>query len=211
MLDPILRRTRGRLPHWTAADATYFVTFRLFDSLPKELVDRFVFERRNIIQTAKQMRRELSGAERNRLHQLRIQIDSYLDQSHGKCYMRDEAIASMVAGALQYFEGVRYHLLAWCVMPNHVHSVVQLLENWELKQVLHSWKSFTAHQAVQKYHCSKPFWQVEPRQQRPDDDDDYDVHHARQAFPFTRLQSRCFDCSSTLGLESQPMSSDIWL
>ena len=161
MLDPILRRTRGRLPHWTAADATYFVTFRLFDSLPKELVDRFVFERRNIIQTAKQMRRELSGAERNRLHQLRIQIDSYLDQSHGKCYMRDEAIASMVAGALQYFEGVRYHLLAWCVMPNHVHSVVQLLENWELKQVLHSWKSFTAHQAVQKYHCSKPFWQVE--------------------------------------------------
>jgi REP element-mobilizing transposase RayT len=161
MLDPILRRTRGRLPHWTAADATYFVTFRLFDSLPKELVDRFVFERRNIIQTAKQMRRELSDAERNRLHQLRIQIDSYLDQSHGKCYMRDEAIASMVAGALQYFEGVRYHLLAWCVMPNHVHSVVQLLENWELKQVLHSWKSFTAHQAVQKYHCSKPFWQVE--------------------------------------------------
>jgi REP element-mobilizing transposase RayT len=161
MLDPILRRTRGRLPHWTAADATYFVTFRLFDSLPKELVDRFVFERRNIIQTAKQMRRELSDAERNRLHQLRIQIDSYLDQSHGKCYMRDEAIASMVAGALQYFEGVRYHLLAWCVMPHHVHSVVQLLENWELKQVLHSWKSFTAHQAVQKYHCSKPFWQVE--------------------------------------------------
>jgi REP element-mobilizing transposase RayT len=161
MLDPILRRTRGRLPHWTAADATYFVTFRLFDSLPKELVDRFVFERRNIIQTAKQMRRKLSDAERNRLHQLRIQIDSYLDQSHGKCYMRDEAIASMVAGALQYFEGVRYHLLAWCVMPNHVHSVVQLLENWELKQVLHSWKSFTAHQAVQKYHCSKPFWQVE--------------------------------------------------
>ena len=161
MQEPILRRCRGRLPHWTAADATYFVTFRLFDSLPKELADRFVFERHNIIETAKQMRRELSDSERDRLRQLRIQIDSYLDQSHGKCYMRDGAIASMVAGALQYFEGVRYHLLAWCVMPNHVHSLFQLLSAWDLSQVLHSWKSFTAHEAVKKFRCSHPFWQVE--------------------------------------------------
>ncbi len=53
--------------------------------------------------------------------------------------------ARIVETALLHFDGERYRLLAWCVMPNHVHVVAEQLEGWPLAQVIHSWKSFTAN------------------------------------------------------------------
>ena len=50
-----------------------------------------------------------------------------LDAGHGECWLRRAEIAAIVADALEHFDGERYRLLAWCVMPNHVHAVVQPL------------------------------------------------------------------------------------
>lgn len=40
----------------------------------------------------------------------------------------------------------RYDLIAYTVMPNHVHLLVKTYENFDLKQIVHSWKSYTANE-----------------------------------------------------------------
>ena len=67
----------------------------------------------------------------------------------------------MVASAIRHFDGDRYRLFAWCVMPNHVHAVLQPLGTWNLAQILHSWKSFTAQRANALLNRSGAFWQRE--------------------------------------------------
>ncbi|HEV7239019.1 MAG TPA: transposase [Thermoanaerobaculia bacterium] len=50
-----------------------------------------------------------------------------------------------MAQTLRHFDGERYELHAWCVMPNHVHAMFYLERGSDLEKVLHSWKSYTAH------------------------------------------------------------------
>lgn len=76
--------------------------------------------------------------------------------------MKNPAIADLVESALKHFDQGRYELLCWCVMPNHVHVVVQPHPALELGDIEHSWKSYTAHQANKLLRRSGVFWQPEP-------------------------------------------------
>lgn len=155
-------RNRGRLPHWEAAAATYFVTFRLADSLPQEALRRIVFARTDIWSTALQMGREISETERKRFMKLHAQkIEKYLDAGAGRCPLRNPVVAETVADSLHQFNGLRYRLFAWCVMPNHVHVVFQTFTDNTLAKILHSWKSYTAKKANQILKRSGEFWQHE--------------------------------------------------
>jgi REP element-mobilizing transposase RayT len=89
---------------------------------------------------------------------LRKLIAKYEDAGHGACWLRDERIASIVEKALLYFDDQRYRLIAWCIMPNHVHALIEIWEDWPLAGVLHSWKSFTAHHANLVLRRSGEFW-----------------------------------------------------
>lgn len=94
------------------------------------------------------MGRIISGAERKRLQKLNTQrIEKFLDAGSGSCSLSNDAVAKVVADALRQFDGVRYQLFAWCVMPNHVHVVFQALVKNTLPQNMHSWKSYSAKQA----------------------------------------------------------------
>ena len=66
-----------------------------------------------------------------------------------------------MAVALRFWDGKRYRLLAWCVMPNHVHVVCRLLPGQDLSKVLHGWKSFTARKANETLGRKGAFWQRE--------------------------------------------------
>jgi menaquinone-specific isochorismate synthase len=158
----ITKRGRGYLPHWEGASATYLVTFRLADSLPRVALERLEFERRDLIQTAARQGRVLTEAERRRLAPLHSKkIEAYLDSGAGACYLSDPRTAGIVAAALRRFDGRRYRLLAWCVMPNHVHVVFQTLAQQALPDILHSWKSFTANKANALLRRRGVFWQRE--------------------------------------------------
>ena len=104
-----LKKRRGAyLPHWTLDDAWYAVTFRLWDSLPQHVVEAWLFERKNIVKTAEQMKRPLSKHEEQRLaHLYSEKVERYLDAGYGFCYMNDGRIARIVASALLHFEGQR--------------------------------------------------------------------------------------------------------
>jgi len=170
-LSEIKKRRGAYLPHWTRDIAWYAVTFRLWDSLPQHVIESWLFERKNIVKTAQQMKRPLSKHEEDRLaHLYSEKVERYLDSGFGSCYMKDGRIADVVANALLYFEDQRYNLAAWCVMPNHVHVVVQPfygikggnpVPRSELPDILHSWKSFSAKEANKLLNRSGDFWQAE--------------------------------------------------
>jgi REP element-mobilizing transposase RayT len=150
------------LPHWEKEGAVYSVTFRLDDSLPQSVIDAWREERNAIIRHAEASGRPLSPEEQKRLDFLFTdRIDKFLDSGYGACWMNRDDVAGLVANALRHFKGDRYRLLAWCVMPNHVHVLLQPLPPWELTAILHSWKSFTSNEANRMLARSGPFWQTE--------------------------------------------------
>ncbi|MCX7925278.1 MAG: TetR family transcriptional regulator [Fimbriimonadales bacterium] len=163
-LDPtraIAKRLGAYLPHWRQEGVTYFVTFRLADSLPQSALKAIQAER-------EQLRREyeskgaLTPAQEARLKKLYSErIEQYLDAGYGACWLQHDEIAQIIADTLQHFDGVRYRLWAWCIMPNHVHVVVQPLGEWELSNIIHSWKSFTAKRANAILSRTGSFWQIE--------------------------------------------------
>lgn len=90
--------------------------------------------------------------------ELRERISRYEDAGHGDCYLRDERIAELVQNALFHFDSERYRLLTWCIMPNHVHVLIETMQGWPLGDVVHSWKSFTAKEANKVLGRSGEFW-----------------------------------------------------
>jgi REP element-mobilizing transposase RayT len=160
--DNLSIRNRGHLPHWETASATYFVTFRLADSLSQEALRNILFVREDIPTTAAKIGRAVSEAERNRLQKVNNQrFEKYLDAGSGVCFLANKAVAKVVSAAFWQFDGMRYHLFAWCVMPNHVHVVFQALGENTLPRILHSWKSFSAKEANKILGRSGEFWQRE--------------------------------------------------
>ena len=169
----IKKRRGAYLPHWTREGGWYSVTFRLWDSLPQHVIDTWLFERENIVKTAEQMKRPLSEHEERRLaHLYSEKVERYLDAGYGSCFMKDHRVAAIVRNALLHFDDERYSLAAWCVMPNHVHVVVQPfagqqitggtpVPHAELPEILHSWKSFTSKEANRLLRRSGEFWQAE--------------------------------------------------
>jgi REP element-mobilizing transposase RayT len=155
-------RSRGKLPHWEDDCAIYFVTFRLADSLPQSVLKRFEFERQDIIRTANAVGRALTSIERQRLEKLfSEQIERNLDSGAGQCLFFNPAAADIVAEALRHLNGVRYQMYAWCVMPNHVHTLFRLLGDHMLEEVLHSWKSYPAKKVNALFRRSGKIWQHE--------------------------------------------------
>jgi putative DNA methylase len=140
---------RTHLPHFEAGETPQHITFRLGDSLPAE-----------IRATWEEELRALSDDDARDVER-RKRIASALDQGHGECHLRDPRIASLVEEALQHFDGSRYRLHAWVVMPNHVHALVTPLYENSLSSIVQGWKSFTAKQANAILSRAGTFWQAD--------------------------------------------------
>ncbi len=124
------------------------INFRLGDSMPANVIEKW--------------NTELAlKPENHRAVELRRRVEEYLDAGHGDCCLRRPDIASLVENALLHFDGQRYRLLAWCIMPNHVHALIETQEGFALADVVHSWKSFTSHTANTLLQRNGEFWQHE--------------------------------------------------
>jgi len=126
--------SRGYLPHFDLSGFYQAITYRLWDSLPGSAG----------VPPASSPQTNEEKAER------RKQIEQNLNKGYGSCILKDKAIATIVVNAWKYFDGKRYDLLAYVVMPNHVHVLIKTYEGFPLSKVIHSWKSFTAH-AINTY------------------------------------------------------------
>ena len=136
--------SRGYLPHFDAGEIFQTITFRLHDSMPQHLLEKW--------------RQELAGESPDFEDELRYRIEAYLDRGYGACYLRSKLIAEIVQSALFYFDGERYRLSAWVIMPNHVHLLAAPCSPHSLSEVMHSIKSYTAQQANKALKRSGRFW-----------------------------------------------------
>jgi len=142
-------RSRGFLPHFDQPSLVQSLTYRLHDAVPDSVVQSWKAELAWVASLQREEPREVK---------LRKLIARYEDSGHGACWLRDARIAALVEDALLFFDGQRYRLIAWCVMPNHVHALIETEEAWPLAGIVHSWKSYTAHSANQTLGRSGDFW-----------------------------------------------------
>ena len=152
-----IQKTGGNLPHWQQDRATYFLTFRLADSLPSTLLDEWRGERSRW-KTAHPM--PWSTETEAEYHKLfSSKIDRHLDQGLGACLLGDPANAAAVSLAFHHFDQTRYLLHAWVIMPNHVHLLLSVGESMDLGEIVASWKRFTAMQINRASGGHGPVWQ----------------------------------------------------
>ena len=103
----------------------------------------------------------MKGRESQRVPQCRIlrqRIEKYLDQGWGACWLRRLEVADEMERALTRFDDERYRLIAWCIMPNHVHTMVETMPGFGVGAVVHSWKSFSSKRANRILGRSGAFW-----------------------------------------------------
>jgi REP element-mobilizing transposase RayT len=172
--------TRRRLPHWYVPGASFFVTFRLADSLPRVVLESLATKRELLLR-----QRPPSGmseqANRDRIHKLLFaEYDRHLDQGSDVAWLKQPEVAEVVRNSLYHFHGERYHLMSYCIMPNHVHVLFapkttgatasetefptlgeRADRHSPLASILHSWKSFTAHEINKVLGRSGTLWQPE--------------------------------------------------
>lgn len=154
---------RGKLPHLKKEGADYFVTFRLHDSLPSQEIGRLKQERLLLLKQAQAAKSPLTWHEEQQLLAWYCdQVEALLDAGRGACWLSKPEVADLVAGAVNFFEGQRYELRAWAVMPNHVHVIVWPMPGHTLSEILHSWKSYTSRGANKLLgRIGESFWQTE--------------------------------------------------
>lgn len=129
------------------------ITFRLYDSLPKEVIEE--------IKLKLDIKKDDPACNSMQYQRLRQKIAEYEDAGYGQCFLRDERIAAIMQDTLKHFDGERYQLLCWCIMPNHVHVLIEVNEGWSLSKIMHGWRSYTANEANRILGRTGKFWMEE--------------------------------------------------
>ncbi len=124
------------------------ITFRLYDSLPKEVIEEIKLK-------------DDDSCDSIQYQRLRQKIAEYEDAGYGQCFLRDERIAAIMQDTLKHFDGERYQLICWCIMPNHVHVLIEVNEGWSLSRIMHGWRSYTAKEANRILGRTGRFWMEE--------------------------------------------------
>ena len=145
-MDPKGWHSRGYLPHLDAPGELQGLTFRLGDSVPKRVIERW--------------QRELSGQPEDLLRmELAKRIARYEDAGYGECLLRDRDHAQAIQNCLLHADGHRYRLIEWCIMPNHVHVLIETLDGVRLGDIVRAWKTYGAKVINQRLGRRGSIWE----------------------------------------------------
>jgi putative transposase len=170
---------RRALPHWYKPGAAHFVTYRLANTLPVAVIRNLKERKEHLLK--QKTDRTLSEHHQHVHKQLFAAYDNYLDRVSDVDWLRNPRIAAIVRRNLYYHDGTKYHLHAYCVMPNHVHVLftpapLELTGGRDepempvgetadrgslLSNIMHSLKSYTANEANKILKRTGVFWQAE--------------------------------------------------
>ncbi|MDZ4818622.1 MAG: transposase [Planctomycetota bacterium] len=158
-------------PHWFQTGTISFFTFRTQDSIPREVLERWEREKQEWLHRLGissgihwcEVLSSLSEELRTKFYkQFKRQREDFLDTCHGRYLLQNANAAKIVADALQHFDGDRYQLGDFVVMPNHVHLLVSFISAEAMQQQCDSWLHYTARQINLLTGESGKFWQQEP-------------------------------------------------
>jgi putative transposase len=152
-----IRFTQNRLPHWQQSGAVYFVTFRLADALPQDLLEQWQEERNVWLK----WHPPPWSAEVEREYHRRFsrRIEEWLDGGHGGCALRRKECAPEIATAIRHFDGTRVNIISFVIMPNHAHVLFAPMRDWPLEKMVHSWKRQSAVRINRLIGSNGVLWQ----------------------------------------------------
>jgi putative transposase len=146
------------LPHWRQEGATYFVSFRLADALPQNIV-RYLRQLRNDWQ------RKTPHPTNDDWEQIALEItrrtEAWCDRGYGKCWFNNPVWSRELHDRLLHFHNVRYHCGCHVVMPNHCHAILRPFDGFLLEDILQGVKSIVAKRILLAKGLSGPLWQDE--------------------------------------------------
>jgi REP-associated tyrosine transposase len=158
-----------KLPHWSQAGTVCFITWRTLDSIPQSVLKRWHADRQDWLQRRGIDPRGADWKERFQLLDRKLRVEfgrafsdrwhRHLDACHGACVLRDPLLAKIVADSLLKFDGARYELTDYVVMPNHVHLLAAFIDEEGMLAQCESWKHFTARELNRALGTSGHFWQ----------------------------------------------------
>ncbi len=173
-LDPTrpIAITRGRsLPHWYQEGSLHHLTTRLNDSVPEYLARRWQDgrtawlrrHRLNIDDSAwREGFMELPPTERLEYHRLFSDgFQKLLDAGHGRCQLSVPEAAAVLEETLHHFDGIRYDLGDYVIMPNHLHVLFSPRPGFNAGAISTSWKRWSATMINRLNGTSGRFWQSE--------------------------------------------------
>jgi REP element-mobilizing transposase RayT len=137
--------SRGYLPHLDTSGIIQAITFRLADSMPSSRLEQWKEEAQNT----------------NDPHLVLRKVAKWLDAGYGACHLADKRVARMVERTLLFSDGEKYRLLAWVIMPNHVHVMAEILKGSRLPDIVQTWKSYSARKANAILGRKGTFWQAD--------------------------------------------------
>ena len=132
-----------RLPHWNQDNKYIFVTFRLSDSLPKDIQEALITEIKRW--KSKHPLPWDKMTEREYYTKFSHKIEDLLDLGYGSGALRLPNVAQIIKDTLIYEDGINYELIDYVIMPNHVHVLVRLLEETQIETLTQRWKSISSH------------------------------------------------------------------
>ncbi len=138
--------SRGYLPHFDPGDILQFITLRLADSVPIKVIEKWKTQLFN--EPEEESRRILEE-----------RIERYLDCGYGACWLGRSGVATIVENSLKHFDGRRYQLYSWVIMPNHTHFIIRPRKGFGLSEILKSHKSYTARESNKLIGRRGQFWQ----------------------------------------------------
>lgn len=158
-------------PHWSQAGTVVFITFRTADSIPREVIERWDREKQEWFRVRgfdgrtpwSELVTRLSDKERGEfLKTFNRCREDYLDSCHGACVLRRPELAKIVGDSLLHFDGQRYRMGDFVVMPNHVHLLAVFPSEVGMKEQCDSWLHYTAFRINPLIGSKGKFWQQEP-------------------------------------------------
>ena len=159
--DPYLDKCKpiktwwNKLPHWEQEKKIQFITFRLNDSLPQNLIERLLRIKNNFITI-----HPLPWNEKVKnlfYKNFSAKYEEYLNAGYGCCAFRNPDIRKILDDVLRFYDNRKYELLRYVIMPNHVHCLVHLLKNYEVSVIFQSIKRFTAKEIKNKHNLDIGF------------------------------------------------------
>jgi type I restriction enzyme R subunit len=191
---------RRRLPHWDVPDATYFVTACLAGSIPAGGLRELEDYRRSLDARPRPSSMTEADWEHHKHKLVFGRLDEWLDGESAVRHLERAEAAASVRNAIYHFAEVRYHLLAYAIMPSHLHWVFHPLPSWcesvrgagfqparasaagwkpaartqrpPREIVMHSLKSYTANECNRLLGRRGAFWQDESYDHWVRDDDE---------------------------------------
>lgn len=158
-------------PHWSQPGVVVFITFRMADSIPREVLERWEREKQEWLRVhgydARQhwskVMPQLTDKHRSEfLKEFNRCREECLDTCHGACVLRNPALSKIVGDSLLKFDGDRYRMGDFVVMPNHVHLLAVFPNADGMKTQCDSWLHFTAFKINPLIGAKGKFWQQEP-------------------------------------------------